>query len=182
MEQRLLCILDECIFPPPPSNSDGTNAPLLRAAAEPPFRNCPKTVLVMLPSPGFDSYPAPEKPAQGVGLGGTRVRPVSRHFLISGPYISAAARRSGSARAGSRSATSAPDTMSICIDARRAQSADAAMMRFFSPARDPAGSCPRDGPVRCTRNAQVDAATRLFQGDSLIPLIQGQYFHLETIT
>ena len=135
MEQRLLCILDKCIFPPPPSNSDGTNAPLLRAAAEPPFRNCPKTVMVMLPSPGFDSYPAPEKPAQGVGLGGTRVRPVSRHFLISGPYISAAARRSGSARTSSRSATSAPDTMSICIDARRAQSTDAAMTRFFSPAR-----------------------------------------------
>lgn len=78
-----------------------------------------------------------------------RVRPVSRHFPISDPYTSPAARRIGSAKAGSRSATSAPDTMSICIDARRAQSADAAMMRFFSPARDPAGSWPRDRPVRC---------------------------------
>lgn len=46
-------------------------------------------------------------------------------------YISPAARRRGSARTGSRSATSAPDTMNIWIDAPGAKSADAAMKRFF---------------------------------------------------
>lgn len=48
----------------------------------------------MLPNPGFDSYLAPEKPAQGVGLGGTRVHPESRHFpnpTLTFPLLRAAA-------------------------------------------------------------------------------------------
>lgn len=156
------------IVPSPPSNSRGTNALLLRAAAKHSLRNNPKTALGLLPSLGFDSYPAPDKPAQGVGMGSHVFDPC--HVAWQSPPIHSPC------CAPLRECTdefshnnSAPDTISIWIDVSRERSAAASETRFFylSDTQWTCGS--KDSPVLVYPNLLRRCRIAALSGDSLIP-------------